>query len=193
MKANSKRNASTLSGNWRGVKSSLISMDKSGLVDLIHAMYDSDAKIKRGLIMRFVPSEKCLTKARKQVVALVYPDPLGSDPILVDEALNGIKTFYAVSGDASSTCEILLDGIEAGTAQAVDLGIEDASYFNDLATMMSMVISLQKGLSRPVRRQMLARVVRIHKLGKTVAFWHGETLTQMLRSMRRLSRQATRG
>ena len=193
MKANSKRNASALSGNWRGVKSSLISMDKSGLVDLIHAMYDSDAKIKRGLIMRFVPSEKCLTKARKQVVALVYPDPLGSDPILVDEALNGINTFYAVSGDASSTCEILLDGIEAGTAQAVDLGIEDASYFNDLATMMSMVISLQKGLSRPVRRQMLARVVRIHKLGKTVAFWHGETLTQMLRSMRRLSRQATRG
>jgi len=168
-------------------------MDKSGLVDLIHAMYDSDAKIKRGLIMRFVPSEKCLTKARKQVVALVYPDPLGSDPILVDEALNGIKTFYAVSGDASSTCEMLLDGIEVGTAQAVDLGIEDASYFNDLATMMSMVISLQKGLSRPVRRQMLARVVRIHKLGKTVAFWHGETLTEMLRSMRRLSRQATRG
>jgi hypothetical protein len=168
-------------------------MDKSGLVDLIHAMYDSDPDIKRGLIMRFAPSDKCLTLARKQVVDLVYPDPLGGDPILVDEALIRIQKFHAVSRDGVSTCELLLDALEAGTAQAEGLGIEDARYFNNLAAMMSMVISLQKGLSRPARKQILARVVRIHKRGKTVAFWHGEALTEMLQSMRRLSRQATRG
>lgn len=164
-------------------------MDKRGLVDLIHAMYESDPEIKLGLIMRFAPSEKCLIRARKLVVHLVYPDPLGSDPILVDEALTRIKTFYEVSRDAASTCELLLDSIEAGTDQAEDLGIEDESYFIDLGTMMNMVISLQKMLSLPVRRQMLARVVRIYKRGKNVAFWHGEALTEMVRSMRRLCRQ----
>jgi hypothetical protein len=163
-------------------------MDGNDLVDLIHTIYESDPEVQQGLTMRFVPSERCITRARKRIVDLVYPDPLGIRPIQADKAVKAIKKFYRVSEDPVSTCAMLLDGIEAGTAQAEDIGIEDDSYFSALDRMMGMLVSLQNELSRQARRQNLSRMVRIHKHGRDVAFGHGYGLTETLEEMRRLCR-----
>ena len=175
-------------GIWAGIKTRLKTMERNNLVDLIHTMYESDPEIQQGLAMRFVPSEKCVTRARKRIADLVYPDPLGGDPIQADEAVKSIKMFYRVSEDPVSTCTMLLDGIGAGTAQAEDIGIEDDSYFAALDQMMRMLVSLQNELSRQARRQILSRMVRIHKHGKDVAFGHGDGLTETLEELRRLCR-----
>jgi hypothetical protein len=178
----------SLHGTWTGIKACLQTMDKNGLVDLIHRLYESDPEIQQGLSMKFDPTDKCVNRARRRVMNLVYPNPMGSLPIRAGDALKVIKKFYKISEDQFSTCAMLLDGIEAGTVQAEDIGIEDDSYFNALGQMMRMLISLQSELPQKVRRQMLTRVVRIHEHGKNVAYGHGYGLTETLREMRRLCR-----
>ncbi len=175
-------------GAWAGIKTRLKSMDGNDLVDLIHTIYESDPEVKQGLEMRFVPSEECITRARKRIVDLVYPDPLGSRSIQADKAFKAIKKFYRVSEDPVSTCTMLLDGIGAGTAQAEDIGVEDDGYFAALDRMMRMLVSLQNELSRQARRLNLSRMVGIHKHGRNVAYGHGYGLTETLEELRRLYR-----
>ena len=91
-------------GTWASIKARLQSVERIGLVDLIHVLYESDPEIQQGLVMRFAPSEKCITPARKRIVDLVYPDPLGSLPIQADEAVEVIKKFHKISRDPISTC-----------------------------------------------------------------------------------------
>jgi len=119
---------------------------------------------------------------------LVYPNPLGSLPIRAGDALKIIKKFYKISDDPSATAAMLLDGIEAGTGQADDLGIEGDTYFIVLGQMMRMLVALQEKLPRKDRRDIRDRLVRIYDLNKNIAWGHGDQLREVVRAVRRLSR-----
>ena len=171
--------------SWHGVKANLAAMDKDSIVDLIHALYDSDPEIQQGLLMRFVPAAMALTRLRRRVVNLVYPDPLGTLTFEAGAAFKLIRKLYKISGDPQATCELLLDGIEAGTAQAGDIGVEDDSYFIALGQMMKMLVSLQEKLPQRVRTRVLARFSKIHETGNDLAYGLGFDLTDTLTALRR--------
>jgi hypothetical protein len=129
-------------GTWNSIKVYLHSLDKSGLIDLIHRIYESDADVQQALAAKIIRSDQAIDRIRRRIVNLVYPDPLGILPIRAGDALKTIRKFYMVSGDPSATAALLLDGIEAGTDQAADLGIEDETYFNALRQMVRMLVTL---------------------------------------------------
>ena len=116
---------------------------------------------------------------------LIYPDPLGTDPVQAIEALKTIKTFYRASDDATATVALLLDAIEAGSGQANDMGIEDESYFDVLSEMMQILVKAQSELPRPDRRRVRARLVRIYSQGKHVGWGHSDDLLGTLREVRK--------
>ena len=173
-------------GAWSSIKSRLQTLDKSGLIDLLHAVYESDSEIQQALAAKFVRSDQGINRIRRRIINLVYPNPLGSLPIRAGEALKVIKKFYKVSDDASATSAMLLDGIEAGTAQAYDLGIEDETYFNALGQMMRMLVMFPPELSRQDRRTIRDRILRIYKTGKDVGWGHAEELGETLKAVRRM-------
>jgi hypothetical protein len=175
-------------GTWSSIKAYLHSLDKSGLIDLIHGIYESDADIQHALAAKFIPSDSRINRIRRRIGNLVYPDPLGTLPIRAGDALKTIRKFYRVSEDPSATSDLLLDGIEAGTTQAADLGIEDGSYFNALGQMVRMLVTLQAELPRRDRRTIRTRLVRIYKTGKDVGWGHGEQLAEAVTALRRMCR-----
>ena len=175
-------------GTWSSIKVYLHSLDKSGLIDLIHRIYESDADIQQALAAKFIPSDPRINRIRKRIGNLVYPDPLGTLPIRAGDVLKTIKKFYMVSEDPCATSALLLDGIEAGTAQATDLGIEDETYFNTLGEMVRMLVTLQAELPRRDQRTIRDGLVRIYKTGKDVGWGHGEQLAEAVKALRRMCR-----
>ncbi len=175
-------------GTWNSIKVYLHSLDKSGLIELIHRIYESDADLQQALAAKLISSDPGINRIRKRIMNLVYPDPLGTLPIRAGDALKTIRKFYMVSEDPSATSALLLDGIEAGTDQAADLGIEDETYFNALGQMVQMLMELQAELPSRDRRTSRTRLVRIYKTGKDVGWGHGEQLAEAVKALRQMCR-----
>jgi len=175
-------------GTWSSIKACLESLDKGRLIDLIHTLYESDAEIQQALTARFLPSDQGIDRIRRRIMNLVYPNPLGSLPPRAGNALKVIKKFYTVSDDPSTTSAMLLDGIEAGTAQADDLGIEDEAYFNALGQMLRMLVKLQAELPRQDRRTIRDRLLKINQRGKNVGWGHAEQLADAVKAIREMCR-----
>lgn len=175
-------------GTWNSIKVYLHSLDKSGLIDLIHRIYESDADVQQALAAKIIRSDQAIDRIRKRIMNFVYPDPFGALPIRAGDALKTIRKFYVVSGDPCAASALLLDGIEAGTDQAADQGIEDEAYFNTLGQMVQMLVTLQAELPRRDRRTSRDRLVRIYKTGKDVGWGHGEQLAEAVTALRRMCR-----
>lgn len=86
---------------------------------------------------------------------------------------------------------MLLDGIEAGTAQARDLGVEDDAYFNGLSAMMKILVSLIHELPRRTGRVIAKRFDRIYENEKGGGWIHSEVLLKILKEVRRSCRGNT--
>ena len=182
--ANQATNSPRTETHWSAIKVYLRELGTDGLIDLIHDLYRSSPDVRLGLQARFFPTEDLINGIRKRIILQVYPDPLGSRRIQVREALNMIRKFHGISGDTHSATAMLLDGIEAGTAQARDLGVEDDAYFNGLSAMMKMLVSLMHELSRPTRRVIGNRLKRIYENGKDVGWGHSDELRKTLKEVR---------
>ena len=173
---------------WGSMKSILHSLDKSELIDLIHAVYQSDLEIQQALTARFFPSLKGINRIRMRIMNLIYPNPMGTLPIRAGDALRTIRKFYRVSENPTATCAMLLDAIEAGTAQAYDLGVEDETYFNALGQMLRMLVRIQGEFPREGRRVTRNRLVRISKSGSGIGWGLDEELREALRTLREMCR-----
>jgi len=66
---------------WARVKASLDTMDRVGLIALIHDLYEIDDLNRRVLHERFVPNGATFQRYRGLVRAAVFPDPLSNRPI----------------------------------------------------------------------------------------------------------------
>jgi hypothetical protein len=184
MNSISDKQASTPRETWAPIKGCLQLLDKSELIELIHTIYQGDAQIQAALTVRFFPSSKSIDQIRTHIINMIYPNPMGTRPIRASDAFKTIRKFFSISGDPSATCAMLLDGIEAGTAQAKDIGVEDETYFNALEKMIQMLMTLHAELPRQSRRVVRDRLIRIYDYGKGVGFGYDERLLEGVKTIR---------
>lgn len=184
MNALADKPTSTPRETWSSIKECLQSLDKSGLIEVIHTICQSDTETQQALAASFFPSEKGINQIRTRIINLIYPNPLGTLPIRAGDALRTIRKFFKISGDPSATSTMLLDGIEAGTAQANDLGLEDEAYFNALEQMLKMLVTLQAELPRQSRRVIRNRLTSIYENGKGVGLGYGDRLLEAVKTVR---------
>src|SRR4051812_3069776 len=79
---------------WARVKASLETMDRNGLMALIHDMYEIDGLNRRVLNERFAPNTATFQRYRNLVRAAVFPDALGDGPIRLREAAATIREYH---------------------------------------------------------------------------------------------------
>lgn len=103
---------------WARVKASLEKMDRIGLMALIRDLYEIDGLNRRVLHERFASSNATFQRYRDLVRAAVFPDPLGHQPIRLREATATIREYQRATGNLTGTVDLMLDFVEAGTAQA---------------------------------------------------------------------------
>ena len=123
------RTAGASKPTWARVKPSLETMDRIGLIALIHDLYEIDGLNRRVLHERFVPNGATFQRYRGLVRAAVFPDPLSNRPVRLREATATIREYQRATGNMTGTVDLMLDFVEAGTEQAADLGYGDDAYF----------------------------------------------------------------
>ncbi len=117
---------------WKAVKAQLRGLDASGLVGLIHDLYEASTDNQRFLHSRLVDPTSELGKYRELISDAVFPNPLGRKPVRMAEAQRLIRHYERATGSVAGTVDLLLTFVAVGTDQAADLGYGDDAYFGAL-------------------------------------------------------------
>jgi hypothetical protein len=136
-------------------------MDRLGLMALIHDMYEIDGLTRRVLHERFAPNTATFQRYRNLVRAAVFPDPLSYRSIRLREAAATIREYQRATGNLTGTVDLMLDFVEAGTAQAADLGYGEATYFTALERKVNEIVGLLHTLPSAERRLRTERLIRL--------------------------------
>jgi hypothetical protein len=166
-------------GSWSNVKASLSSMDRAGLVGVIRDLYDASTANRRFLHARFVPAAAALDDYRDLVDKAVYPDPLSNRPIRLRDAAAAITDYQRSTGDLAGVLDLLLTFVEAGTAQAADLGYGDDAYFSTLERKLAKAADLFEALPDEDRDKVAARFVRLGQYQDEIGWGYGEYLADI--------------
>jgi len=164
---------------WAHVKASLEKLDRIGLMALIHDMYEIDGVNRRVLHERFVPNNATFQRYRKLVRGAVFPDPLSDRPIRLREAAATIREYQRATGNLTGTVDLMLDFVEAGTAQAADLGYGDDAYFAALERKVNEIVNLLDTLPSAERRPRTARLIRLAEYQGMIGWGYGDFLADV--------------
>ena len=176
------------------VEASLEKMDRIGVMALIHDLYKIDGLNRRVLHERFASSEVTFQRYRDLVRAAVFPDPLGHQPIRLRGAAATIREYQRATGDLPGTVDLMLDFVEAGTAQAADLGYGDDTYFAALERKVNEIVGLLDTLPPAERLPRAERLIRLGKYQGAIGWGYCDFLADVAAKLRgRLEVQRTSG
>jgi hypothetical protein len=143
------------------IKTRLKGHDGPRLLGIIHDLYDANPANRRYLQTRFGDARSARKEYRALVREAVFPDPLTRRPIRLRDANAAITQFSRATGDVGGTVDLMLELVEAGTEQAVDLGYGDDAYFAALERKLDEVMELLDALSEEDRMTAVARLIRL--------------------------------
>jgi hypothetical protein len=168
------------SSGWAALKIRLDTLDRKGLVGLVHDLYEASEANRRFLEARFLPSAAAIEKYRRLVEAAVFPDPFSQRPIRLRDASAAITEYRRSTGDVAGSVDLMLTFVEAGTEQAVDLGYGDDPYFSALVTKVAAVVKSLGALSNQERTSVTARLVRVRNRAQSIGWGYGDYLSDVV-------------
>jgi hypothetical protein len=170
------------SSGWAALKIRLDTLDRKGLVGLVHDLYEASEANRRFLEARFLPSAAAIEKYRRLVEAAVFPDPFSQRPIRLRDASAAITEYRRSTGDVAGSVDLMLTFVEAGTGteQAVDLGYGDDPYFSALVTKVAAVVKSLGALSNQERTSVTARLVRVRNRAQSIGWGYGDYLSDVV-------------
>ena len=161
-------------------------------------MYEASAGNRRFLHARFVPAASALEDYRRLVRTAVFPDPLSQRPIRLREATATIAEYRRSTRDLAGSIDLILEFVEAGTDQAVDLGYGDDAYFSALERKVNEAVRSLDALPEVDRVKATARLIRLGRHQASIGWGYGDFLgdvaaeLQARKAVRLVRRVATR-
>ena len=155
---------------WASIRKNLELLDRTGLLALVHDLYEANAANRRFLEARFLSSSTSLEKYRRLVADAVYPDPFSRRPVSVRDATMTITEYRRSTGDLAGTVDLMLTFLEAGTEQAADLGYGDESYFGALERKLDAVAKSWPDLSPTVRKDAAKRLDWVRRRAQNIGW-----------------------
>src|SRR5207249_9826172 len=120
--------ASQRQPSWTDVKTRLEALDRRGLVDLVHDLYEANTANRRFLQARLLPSPNAVEKYRKLVTEAVFPDPFSQRRVSLRDGTAAITEFRrsicVVFGDG----DLMITFIVAGTERSGEHSFWAAYY-----------------------------------------------------------------
>lgn len=117
------KSAASKRKRWTDLKARLETFDRAGLLGFIADLYEANPANRRFFESRLLPESGAIEGYRRIVATAIYPDPFSRRPVSVREANAAIAEYRRATGDVVGTVDLMLTFVEAGTEQAVDLGL----------------------------------------------------------------------
>jgi hypothetical protein len=170
----------TQDSGWGAIKTRLKGLSATELVNLFRDLYQASPENRQFLRGRLVRTEAHLERYHDRVIDAVYPDPFSRRPIRIPEAERLIRHYRLSTVDESGTVDLMLTLVEAGTEQAVDLGLgDDEAYFASLERVLESVVKAVPSLPEPVQRNIVQRLQRLAERSASTAFGFGDAVRQI--------------
>ena len=118
----------------------------------------------------------------------VFPDSLSRRPIRLRDASATIVEYKRSTGDLAGVVDLLLTFVEAGTAQAADLGYGDETYFVTLERKLTEAVSLFEGLPEEARAESVERIIRLGTYQTKIGWGYGDFLADIAARVPRKAR-----
>jgi len=151
----------------------------SELVTVVHDLYQASPENRQFLRGRFLPSAADLEKYRSRVMDAVYPDPFSRKRVRVREAERLIRHYRLSTGDQPGVVELMLVMVEAGTAQAVDLGYGDGAYFASLERVLRSVVQALPSLPESARPSIVERLQELARNAEAMGWGYGDAVREI--------------
>jgi hypothetical protein len=164
---------------WQAIRARLSKSDSASLVAIIHDLYDASSDNRLFLHARVLGARGEVDKYRKLVEDAVYPDPFSRKPVKIAEAKRLIQHYRRATADEAGTADLLLTAVAAGTAQAVDLGYGDESYFASLLRMLETAMNTIQQLPPKVQSKFVARVDSIANNAARIGWGYGDAVRDL--------------
>ena len=181
--------ASQRQPSWADIKTKLHAFDKSGLVGLIHDLYEASTANRRFLQARLLPSPSAVEKYRRLVAEAVFPDPFSRRRISLRDGTAAITEYRRSTGDVEGAVDLTLTFIEAGTEQAADLGYGDENYFSALESKLDAVAKSWPTLPADARAKAATRLAGVQKRAKDIGWGFGDYVDDVVARLNRLERE----
>jgi len=170
--------------SWVDVKTRLEALDRSGLVGLVHDLYEANTANRRFLQARLLPSPNAVEKYRRLVADAVFPDPFSRRRVSLRDGTAAITEYRRSTGDVAGTVDLMLTFIEAGTEQAADLGYGDEHYFAALENKVDDVAKSWPALPAEARTKALVRLEWVQKRAKDIGWGYGDHVDDVVGRLR---------
>ena len=167
------------SPRWSDIRAGLDGCDRNGLIGLVRDLYGASQTNRRFLHARYAPSAGVLEDYRRLVSEAVAPDPFSRQPVRLRDATAAITEYRRATGDVAGCVDLMLEFVEAGTAQTADLGGGDDAYFSALERKVQEVIRALGELSDEQRGTAIDRLIQLGQYGDRIGWGYGDFLLEI--------------
>ena len=164
------------SPRWSDVKKVLDGCDRNGLIGLLRDLYEASDTNRRFLHARYASSADVLEDYRRRVSKAVAPDPLSSQRVRLRDATAAITEYRRATGDVAGCVDLMLEFVEAATAQTADIGGGDDAFFSALERKVREVMGALDDLPDKQRGAAIDRLIRLGQYGGQIGWGYGDFL-----------------
>jgi hypothetical protein len=166
--------------SWGKLKERLARSTPAELLTILRDLHDLSPENRRFLQARFLSTGADLEHYRQQVRDAIYPATFGRRPTSIAAAKRAIMLYERATADPVGTLDLRLTFVEEGTAQALDLGVDDERYFDSLASMVTMVLDSYSRLPAETREEFLPRLERLRDVASPLGWGYGDFVRDAL-------------
>lgn len=137
--------------SWSDVKESIVSLDRSELIQLIADLYRLSKGNRDFLHARFSIGDDPIAPYKKVIEHCMFPDVMKNKPIQISTAKKAINEYSKAVGDAKGEAELMTYFVECGNQFTVEFGDIGEDFYDALLRMYARAIN--KVLTLPEEKQ----------------------------------------
>jgi len=169
---------------WTDVKSKLASLNRTGLLGLIHDLYAAQKDNQTFLHARFDLGENALEAYKEAIDRWLWPDVLRKQDTSVAKAKQAISNYKKAVGDSAGMAELMVFYCECAAGFCSDIVIDDESYFAALVRMFEQALVVADKLPANRRDALVARLDRVRGISEKIGYGIGDNMDFILAKYR---------
>ncbi len=165
---------------WTDVKARLASLDRLGLIGLIHDLYISHKDNQTFLHTRFGLGEDVLKPYKETLDRWLWPDVLRNQDTSVAKAKQAISAYRKAVGEPAGLAELMVFYCESAAGFCNDVGNQDEGYLDALVHMFERALEVTRQLPAADRDALIARLDGVRTISHNLGYGVGDAMDSLL-------------